>query len=192
MGENPFSSLLAEFKSAPPAGKALAVTAFMAVCGIGLYVGLHKKSGGGGATTLPINANLDTSGEGGVPFANMPALGGPPPIAGSIQISRPVTKLPVIQTSSGDTFEKIAHYAFGTTKAAASIAAANPGVNPGSPGSFIVLPKRTSDARVTVQAGDTWQSIAHYAYGTTGAASKLATANSNKSLVAGSTIIIPK
>lgn len=71
---NPLESVWNEFKQAPPGGKALAITAVIAVAGIGLYVG-HKNSSGSGSTSssnvLPVD--LSTVPDTGVPFANLPA-----------------------------------------------------------------------------------------------------------------------
>ncbi len=80
------ADLIDEFKKAPPAGKALAVVAVVAVAGLGLYVAHVKKVSGGasnssGAGVLPVDVSSALGGDtgAGVPFPNYPASGASTP-----------------------------------------------------------------------------------------------------------------
>lgn len=208
---NPLTNLWHEFQQASPAGKALAISSFAIVAGIGLYVGLSKeKQGAAGlsATTLPIDTQLDTSGGGGggsgVPFANMPASPtDTASILGAINIPRPLTKLPLVKVSDSDTLQKIAHYAYGTSssQAVAKLLAANPGLQNGplTAGSYLMVPHAKGNVTVKAVQGDTLGTLAHYAYGSSTAINKIIKANklssgvdSSYKLSAGQTYIIPR
>ena len=70
------SSVVQEFKNAPPAGKALAITAVVVVAGLGLYAAKQATNGASSAATGASMPGIDPSSltdTGGIPFANMPA-----------------------------------------------------------------------------------------------------------------------
>lgn len=76
MGDG-INGVLQEFKNAPPAGKALAITAVVVVAGLGLYAA--KQATGGASGTSATGASMpgidpsSLTDTGGIPFANMPA-----------------------------------------------------------------------------------------------------------------------
>jgi phage tail protein X len=163
-----------EFKNASPGGKALAITAVIAVAGLGLYtLSQNSSSSSSNGTLVPIGLDtggtLPTAGTGTSSDSSSSSSGTGSSSIGSVLLPKPATTQRMTSLSSTMSVSQLAHYVYGSSNAISGILNANPGLNANSilqQGSFVVIPKGNSTPIVTTSAGDTLNTLAHYAFGT--------------------------